>query len=428
MRLLVISLIALFLSLILMVSGNAFLATLLGLRFGMMGVDVGTIGLVMTGYSIGFVAGARYGWMGIRRVGHIRAFAVYAAIAAVAALIYPMTDDVWLWWLLRIIGGMTVAALFVTIESWFSAVASNANRGTIFAFYQVVSYLAVAGGQLLIALNDPLSYVPLSLAAMLLVAAIVPLSLSHMHSPELTEPAEPLSLLKMIRLVPLGMVGAFVSGIFIASFYALVPLFASLTGLNSDKVSLYMFSAVIAAMLCAWPIGWLCDRFQRSHILLVLSVVGSITSIANAWLVQEAFVWRLVAIAGCMGLSAAVYPVSVAITNDLMDASQIISASTGLLLSYSLGAVIGPLVSSMLMADYGPAALFQALGVVFVLMALYTLRRQRRRSPIPVAEQEHFVPSIPSLQPIPDIDPRNEAFVETPIEDLFDEKDPADHS
>lgn len=425
MRLLVISLLALFVSLALLVSGNAFLATLLGLRFALMDIDVGTIGLVMVGYSIGFVVGAKYGGIVIRRVGHIRAFAVYAAIAAVATLIYPMTNEVWLWWLLRVIGGITIAALFVTIESWFSAVATNANRGTIFALYQVVSYLAAAGGQLLIALNNPQSYLPLSLAAMLLVAAIIPLSLSHMHSPELSEPKERLSLLKMYRMVPLGMAGAFVSGIFIGSFYALVPLFATLTGLNTDEVSVYMFTAVIAAMALAWPIGWLCDRLQRSHVLLLLSVVGSVTCLANAWLVEAPFVWRLVAIAACMGLSAAVYPVAVAITNDLMDATQVIAASAGLLLSYSLGAVIGPLVLSVLMAQQGPTALFMTLALVFVMMALYTMLRQRRRPPIPVAEQERFIPTIPDLQPIPDIDPRNEAFVETPIEELFrDSSDP----
>ncbi|MDX1478152.1 MAG: hypothetical protein R3301_10645, partial [Saprospiraceae bacterium] len=72
---------------------------------------------------------------------------------------------------------------------------------------------------------------------MLLVAAIVPLSLSHMHSPELSEPTEHMPLRRMFKLAPLGVVAAFVSGIFIGSFYALAPLYASLTGLSSDDVS-----------------------------------------------------------------------------------------------------------------------------------------------------------------------------------------------
>ncbi|MDX1458723.1 MAG: MFS transporter [Marinobacter sp.] len=420
MRLLIISLLALFLSMILLITGNSFLTTLLGLRFGLLGVDVGTIGLVMVGYSVGFVVGARYGSVVIRRVGHIRAFAVFAAVAAVAALIYPMTETIWLWGMLRIVGGATLAALFVTIESWFSAVASNANRATIFSLYQIASFLAVAGGQLLIGVNDPVSYLPFSLTAMLLVAAIVPLSLSHMHSPELTEPTEHMPLRRMVKLAPLGVMAAFVSGIFIGSFYALAPLFASLTGLSSVEVSWFMSAAVLAAMLFAWPVGWVCDRVQRSYVLLVICLLGGVTSLLNVWLVDASLGVRVAVVAGCMGLSAALYPVSVAITNDLMDSSQIIAASTGLLLSYSFGSVLGPLVSSGLMEVVGPAGLFQTLAVSLLLMAGYTLYRQHRRAPLPVAEQEHFVPTVPSVQPMPDIDPRHENFVDTPIEDLFD--------
>ncbi|MDC0661507.1 MFS transporter [Marinobacter sp. SS21] len=422
MRLLIISLLALFLSLILLITGNSFLTTLLGLRFGLLGVELGTIGLVMVGYSLGFVIGARWGGVVIRRVGHIRAFAVFAAVAAVASLVYPMTDNVWAWWAMRVIGGMTLAALFVTIESWFSAVASNANRATIFSLYQIASYLAAASGQLLIGLSSPISYLPFSLTAMLLVAAIVPLSLSHMHSPELSEPSEQMPLRRMVRLAPLGVVAAFTSGIFIGSFYALAPLFASLTGLDSDQVSLYMFAAVLAAMCFAWPVGWVCDRVQRSYVLLAICVLGGGSSLLNVWLVEATFGIRLAVVCGCMGLSAALYPVAVAITNDQMDSSQMIAASTGLLLSYSFGAVLGPLVSSRLMEVLGPGALFQTLAVSLLLMAVYTLYRQHRRAPLAVAEQEGFVPAIPTLQPIPDIDPRHENFVDTPIEDLFDGK------
>lgn len=41
--------------------------------------------------------------------------------------------------------------------------------------------------------------------------------------------------------------------------------------------------------------------------------------------------------------------------------------------------------------------------------------------PLPVEEHEHFVLSIPDAHPIPDMDPRYDDFVETPIEDLFDD-------
>ena len=86
----VVSLSALIMSIVLLVSGNAFLMTLLGIRLSIEQVSPDVIGWVLVCYSIGFVLGTLYVHKIIGRVGHIRAFAVFAAIAAVAALLYPI--------------------------------------------------------------------------------------------------------------------------------------------------------------------------------------------------------------------------------------------------------------------------------------------------------------------------------------------------
>jgi MFS family permease len=422
MRLLMISLLALFASLTLLIVGNSFLITLLGLRFSLLGIDASTIGMVMVCYSAGFVVGSLYADRVVRRVGHIRAFAVFAALAAMAALIYPLTYNVWYWGILRGIGGLTIAALFITIESWFSAVATNANRSKIFSMYQIAAYSAAAGGQLLIGNGNPINYALFTLSALFIIAGIIPLSLSRMHSPEISEATQKMSLLQLLRLAPLGVVAAFTGGIFLGSFYSLVPLFASLTGLENNQISIYMFASILAAMLCAWPIGWICDRVQRSYVLLVICVLAGLASAANALTVNDPFTWRLIALCVLMGLASTVYSIAVAITNDMMDSSQIIAASSGLLLSYGLGSVLGPLVSSALMERFGPEALFHTLAVALVSMAVFTLYRQYRVPPMPVDAQEHFIPAIPDVHVIPEIDPRNEEFVDTPIEELFREE------
>ena len=91
------SLSALLLSIVLLVSGNAFLMTLLGIRLSIESVSPDVIGWVLVCYSIGFVLGTLYVHQIIGRVGHIRAFAVFATIAAVTALLYPMAVSTELW-------------------------------------------------------------------------------------------------------------------------------------------------------------------------------------------------------------------------------------------------------------------------------------------------------------------------------------------
>lgn len=419
MHLLVISLLSLFVSLALLIVGNSFLITLLGLRFSLLGIEPSIIGVVMVCYSAGFAVGSLYADRVVRRVGHIRAFAVFAALAAMASLIYPMTYNVWHWGILRGLGGLSIAALFVTIESWFSAVATNANRSKIFSVYQIAAYLASASGQLLVGLGNPIHYALFSLAALFIVAAIIPLSLSRMQSPEISESTQRMSLLTLVRLAPIGVTAAFGSGILLGSFFSLVPLFASQTGLETAQISYYMFGAIFTAMLFAWPIGWICDRFHRSSVLMTIAVLAGIASLGNMFLVDFDFVPRLVVLCLYMGLASTVYSIAVAITNDMMDSSQIMAASSGLLLSYGLGSVAGPLLSSSLMELLGPASLFQLQALVLALLAGFTLYRRRQVAPMPVAAQEHYIPSIPESPVIPDIDPRHDGFVETPLTDLF---------
>lgn len=55
------------------------------------------IGWILAFYSIGFVAGTLYAGRIIEKVGHIRAFAVFAAVLTASILIYPMAVAAGLW-------------------------------------------------------------------------------------------------------------------------------------------------------------------------------------------------------------------------------------------------------------------------------------------------------------------------------------------
>ena len=116
------SLSALILSIILLVSGNAFLMTLLGIRLSIEAISPDIIGWILVCYSIGFVLGTLYVHRIIGRVGHIRAFAVFAAAAAVTSLLYPMAVSEIFWAVLRVLSGFSIAGVLVVIESWFPAV------------------------------------------------------------------------------------------------------------------------------------------------------------------------------------------------------------------------------------------------------------------------------------------------------------------
>jgi len=407
------SLSALLLSIVLLVSGNAFLTTLLGIRLSIEEISPDVIGWVLVCYSIGFVLGTLYVQRIIGRVGHIRAFAAFAAMAAVVALMYPMVVSAIFWAVLRVLSGFCIAGVLVVIESWFSSRATNTNRGSLFAVYQVVFYLSAAGGQLLVNVGDPANFLPFSLAAILLAVALIPLALTLMEAPVI-EQIHRMSVFKLARESFSGVAGALISGVMIGGFYALGPVYATLVGLDVAKTSTFMASAIVAAMLLAWPLGQVCDRFDRRRVMFWVSLAAASAAIGVAVLGAEKLVVLTVLVGLFTGLSATLYPIAVAITNDRLDSSGIVAASATLLLSYGIGSVIGPIAMAELIHLLGPSGLFYGNAGFLLLLAVVTSYRITHTEDVPVADQEHFVAAMPETSPVlTEMDPRNEEFHES---------------
>jgi len=407
----IVSLSSLIVSIILLIMGNAFLMTLLGLRLSLEEFSASVIGWILAFYSIGFVAGTLYAGRIIEKAGHIRAFAFFAAALCASILIYPMAIEAYLWGGLRAVGGFAMAGLMIVMESWFSSKADNRNRASLFAVYQIIFFLSTAGGQVLIRVADPAGFIPFSLAAILVVLALTPLSLTRRESPTITE-TERLSLTRLYRKSPAGTLGALIAGLLISAFYAMGPVYADRIGLELDQLSNFMASAIVAAMILAWPVGRLCDHFDRYRVMLVVATVAAVSSVIAATISGGNMVLLVFFVGLYMGLSAAIYPIAVAITNDLMESHQITSASTALLLSYGLGSIIGPLVSAMFMEFLGARGLFVSNALILAGLILFMVVGPGRSHP-KIKRQEHYYTTTPEAAlGISELDPRNTEFEE----------------
>ncbi len=407
MRSLLFPLTALLLAVLLLISGNAFLMTLLGVRLNREGFDPAAIGWVQFCYSLGFVLGTLHANRVIGRVGHIRAFAVFAGCAACAALLHPLWVQMLWWSALRLLSGIAMAGLLIAIESWISSRATRDNRGALFAVYLVAFYLATAGGQLLMNLGDPLSFKLFSLVALLLTLALIPVALTRLAAPPL-EQLQHVPLRELLQRAPLAFGTALISGVVISAFYALGPVYAELRGLSLGGLSAFMAIPVVSAMLFAWPVGLICDRFERRTVLMWLALGAAIGSVATTLGGALGLAPLLAGAALFMGLAAALYPVGVAILNDRLDSHQIVAASAGLLLAYGIGACIGPVLSALLVSAFGADALFVGNAAALLLLTLLARYWIAHVRPLPVAAQEHYIPTAPATTPvIAELDPRN---------------------
>ncbi len=402
------SLTALIASIILLITGSAFLSTLLGLRLSIEGFSATVIGWTLVFYSVGFVGGTLFAAKIIERVGHIRAFAVFAAVLASAILVHPMVVQAGLWGGLRAVAGFVMAGLMIVMESWFSSRADNSNRASLFAIYQIVFFLSTAAGQVMIRIGDPADFIPFSVAAILVVLALTPLAMTRQPSPSI-EHGQRMSLKQLFRTSPVGTLGALVAGLLISSFYTMGPVYADRINLNVGQISNFMASAILAAMILAWPIGRFCDRYDRYRIILVAAAIAGGCSLVAALIGNFNMVLLILFVGLYMGIAAALYPIAVAITNDLMESHQITAASTALLLSYGVGSCIGPILSSLFMGVLGPSGLFISNALILGALMVFIIAGTRARSPAETQESFYTVMPEASLG-LEELDPRNTDF------------------
>ncbi len=82
-------------SIFILMNGLALFSTFMPIRLSMDGVAPWGIGIVTACYYLGMALGAFKNATFILRVGHIRAFAAFAALVTVAALLNGIFDSVW---------------------------------------------------------------------------------------------------------------------------------------------------------------------------------------------------------------------------------------------------------------------------------------------------------------------------------------------
>lgn len=377
-----------FLAAMLFVAGAMMLTTTVGLRLTLEGFGPGATGLILTCQAIGFVLGTQIGPPLIRRVGHIRVFAAFAALVCVAALLHGAVVNGVLWGVLRLVSGMCGSVMLVVIESWISAHATPNARGRVMGIYMIVYYASGSAGQFLVGVSPPEDYRSFSLAAGLLVLSLVPLAMTSLAAPTVAH-ASRLNLAALYRISPLATVGAFSAGFCLSSFYQLAPVSMARLDVPIPTVAHYMASAVFASMLLQFPMGRLADRWDRRKLVACIAVAASLSATIVALAGKASLGALFAATILFMALMASLYPICLGQMHNRLQSQSPVAANAGLLLCYGLGTCVGPLLCGLVMGYAGPSGLFFSVSSVLAGYAVFAAWRLRV-----IAEARHLATGI----------------------------------
>ncbi|EPC0985469.1 MFS transporter [Enterobacter hormaechei] len=366
--------------LLLLTLAIAVLNTLVPLWLAHENLPTWQVGMVSSSFFTGNLLGTLLTGSLIKRFGFNRSYYLASLIFAVGCAGLGLMVGFWSWMVWRFIAGVGCAMIWVVVESALMCSGTSRNRGRLLAAYMMVYYVGTVLGQLMVSKfpTDLMSVLPWVTGMVL--AAILPLLFTRIVN-QSSEHQEATHVWPMLRLrqARLGINGCIISGIVLGSLYGLMPLYLNHQGVSDSGIGFWMAVMVSAGIVGQWPIGRLADRFGRLLVLRVqvfVVIMGCLAMLSNAAMAPVLF------ILGAAGFT--LYPVAMAWACEKVEHHQLVAMNQALLLSYTIGSLLGPTFTAMLMQNYSDNLLFIMIASVSFIYLLMLLRKAGEH-PTPVA-------------------------------------------
>ncbi len=380
---------ALMLGMLLLMLGNGLQGTLLGVRGAIENFDSNWMGLIMSAYFIGFLGGSKLTPYLLKRVGHVRVFAALGSLVSAAFILYATIIDTWVWMFLRLVVGFCFSGIYVVAESWLNESSTNETRGQALSLYLIVQMAGIVLGQLLLNVADPSGYELFVLITVLVSISFAPILLSVTPAP-LYQTSRPMSLSELLEASPLAFWGTFALGGIFAALFAMAPVYATKIGLSIKEISYFITAIYAGGMLCQYPIGWLSDRMDRRRLIVIVTGLGAVISMAGFFNSNPAMAYVIAFLLG--GMSNPLYSLLIAYVNDYLEVDQMPAASGGLLFINGVGAMGGPVAVGLIMKSLGSQYFFVFIAVLMAAICAYGFYRSFVRDAIPVDEAAPYIP------------------------------------
>lgn len=387
--------------------GASLQGTLLGVRAHIEAFPVEVTGLIMSVYFVGYIVGYYLAPAVVHRVGHIRAYAAFTAVASAAVLVYPLVVSAPVWFVLRLISGACFASIYMVVESWLHGSTGNVDRGKLFGTYMMVNLGALAAGQMLLMAYDPARTELFLVSSALVSIGLVPVALTRRTAPAISRP-QPMPLRTLYEASPLGIVGCFGSGLVLGAFWGVGPLYAAALGVSTAGVALFMSFTILGGLVLQWPIGWFSDYTDRRKIIVGASFAVAVIGFVFMLISGRPFTWEIflgILFGGC---AFPLYSLCVAHANDYIADEDKMAGTSALLLAYGVGAAIGPFAAAAFMRPLGPGGMFAFVALASLAIGLFALYRMRVRAPAPEEERAPFVAMVRTTPEALALDPRAE--------------------
>ncbi len=383
---------ALFTGYFILMIAHGFQGNLLGVRSVIEEFNFIATGAIMSGYFVGYFAGANSIPQLVGKVGHIRVFAAFASMASLSILIHAVFVNPIVWTFARFVTGFSIVSIFIVMESWLNDRANNRTRGQLLSIYMFITLMGLSLGTLLLNFSSPEKYEPFILISLLLSLALIPILLTKRKAPKFKKLGY-IDIKGLYKTSPLATVSMFCTGIIHSALFSLGAVYAAAMNFSIFEISLLLFIITVSGGLFQWPIGYYSDKSDRRIIIIFctffaalfcfLAIVASGTSLENMYLATSVGMNKILFFAYVSiyaGMAIPLFTLNLAYVNDYITKEKFVAAGSGMQIIFGLGAMTGPFLCSMLMNKFGTNGFFVHLLTFHLVIGMFGLYRITKRS------------------------------------------------
>ena len=426
---------ALFLGMGALMLAYGFQGSLLGVRAVKEDFSLTATGFMMSGYFVGYFIGAITIPKLISRVGHIRIFAAFASVASLVVLVHAVFINPFVWFLLRVLTGISMVSIYTVAESWLNDRASNKNRGSVLSIYMVILYGAMGCGMFFLNFSNPINFEPFILISVITSGALIPILLTKRKPPTFKK-IEPMSLQEVYISSPFGMVSSFFYGTIQSALFTLLAVYAVGMNFSIFQISVVTFLLAISGAISQWPIGKLSDIYDRRKVIISVSFAAAFFALCAIFasgtmyydgMLGSSKLWFYIFLILFSFCSLPMFSLILAHTNDFIPKEKFVAAGASLQFTFGMGAMGGPFLCSIFMNLTNLNGFFVFLMFFHILIGIYGIYRSRVR-PVVENPDSQFVAMPQSITPAgielnPTTEPIEEPAKNNPVS-IFNEQKP----
>ncbi|UOE82134.1 MFS transporter [Vibrio splendidus] len=358
---------------------SGYLMSSLPLMLSEYGLDSNLSSWLASAFYAGLLTGTLLIERAIARVGHKDAFVIALSVFIATILVLPLAPHQSVWLLARFVAGVSVAGIFVIVESWLMS-GEESQRAKRLGVYMCSLYGGSAVGQLGIGYLGITGGVPFIAMFTLLFGAIIVLMYGQATAPQIHD-AQSLSLKQISKLSHSALIGCIVSGLTLGSIYGLMPVELAQRNIAHQDIGGLMALVIMGGMAVQPMVTWLSHHIGQVLLMALFCLLG-VASIGVLTINHDFYVLGMSLFV--LGMATfALYPIAINLGCRNLDPSYLVSVTQVMLLCYSIGSVAGPLVADSFMDSQ--AGLFTYLFASLLATTIYMLIASLKRSPLQIA-------------------------------------------